>query len=204
MDGRPNEPDGRFQNVGIPEAEARAETLKEQIDALAVPDGLHPVDLYKRSEELLKASVQLRQALGEMNSMLARLRNQIAVFLGEVERQLLLGQVNSDVWERNRSYVDTRLAQIAPQMVEQFSAAYRRHAEDDAEARSHALTSCRRALKTLADVLYPASNEQVQGIDGRERKMTDDKFVSRLFHDRPPRELEELYAVKDRPTTPIT
>jgi hypothetical protein len=35
-------------------------------------------------------------------------------------------------------------------------------------------------LKTLADVLYPASNAVVHGLDGRIRKMTDDKFVSRL------------------------
>jgi hypothetical protein len=42
------------------------------------------------------------------------------------------------------------------------------------------LTSCRRVLKTLADLLYPADNTMVEGIDGRSRKMTDDKSISRL------------------------
>jgi hypothetical protein len=84
------------------------------------------------------------------------------------------------VYDRNRKYVDQRLALLAPQALEQFAAAYRRQAEGDAEARSHALTSCRRVLKTLADVLYPPREGQIEGIDGRPRKLTDDKFVSRL------------------------
>jgi hypothetical protein len=35
-------------------------------------------------------------------------------------------------------------------------------------------------LKTLADVLYPASNATVQGVDGNVHEMTDDKWISRL------------------------
>jgi hypothetical protein len=69
---------------------------------------------------------------------------------------------------------------IAPEALEQFAAAYRRHSEQGAEARSHALTSCRRILKTLADALYPATRAMVKGVDGVDRKMTDDKFVARL------------------------
>ena len=118
----------------------------------------------------------------EARSVLARQRTAIANYLGETERQMVLEKVtvNADVFERNRAYVDERLAAVAPQALEQCVAAYRRHAEGDAEARSHALTSCRRVLKTHGQTRYPATNEKVEGIDGVERKMTDDKFITRL------------------------
>jgi hypothetical protein len=154
--------------------------LESQIEGLKPPDGLHPVDLYQRSQELLEITTKLRAWQTEAKSVLARQRGEIADYLAETERQILFGQVNSDVFERNRAYVDERLAALAPQALEQFEAAYRRHSEGDAEARSHALTSCRRVLKTLADVLYPPTDETVTGIDGVERKMTDDKFIMRL------------------------
>jgi hypothetical protein len=162
-----------LQNLGISDAEIHAATLREQIDRLAQMSA-------GNSHELLLGSTQLRVNLRETESLLARLQNEIGVYLSDVERQLVLGEISEDVWARNRAYVDERLARIAPDALEQFTAAHRRQAEGDAEARSHALTSCRRVLKTMADVLYPVSNARVQGVDGRTRKMTDDKFISRL------------------------
>jgi hypothetical protein len=162
-----------LQHFGIADAEIHAATLREQLDRLAETS-------FGSSREILLASAHLRVDQRETESLLARLRNEICVYLSDVERQLVLGEVSEDVWARNRAYVDEHLARIAPQALEQFAAAHRRQAEGDAEARTHALTSCRRVLKTVADVLYPASNAIVQGIDGRTRKMTDDKFISRL------------------------
>ncbi len=162
-----------LQHLGIADAEIQAGTLREQIDRLAQTS-------FGSSREMLLATAQLRVDQRETESLLARLRNEICVYLSDVERRLVLGEVSEDVWARNRAYVDEHLAQIAPQALEQFAAAHRRQAEGDAEARTHALTSCRRVLKTVADVLYPASNAIVEGIDGRVRKMTDDKFISRL------------------------
>jgi hypothetical protein len=169
-----------FQGLGLPDAEEHVAGLEAQIDALVLPDGLSSMAMFARHKEFTEAKIKLRAAVTEARQMLARIRNQIGDYLSETERQILFGQVNADVFERNRRYVDERLLQLAPQALEQFASAYRRQSEGDAEARSHALTSCRRVLKTLADVLYPASNAMVEGVDGVERKMTDDKFVMRL------------------------
>lgn len=46
--------------------------------------------------------------------MIGHKRQQIGEFLTETERQILFGQVNSDVFERNRVYVDERLSAVAP------------------------------------------------------------------------------------------
>jgi TusA-related sulfurtransferase len=102
-------------------------------------------------------------------------------FLSRTETQLVLGQYSSDIFEKNRRYVDQELANYCPDALQMFSAAYRRLQEGDIEARSQALTSCRRILKELADRLYPPSAEKVEGIDGRSRKLTDAQFVARLW-----------------------
>jgi hypothetical protein len=46
---------------------------------------------------------------------------------------------------------------------------------------SHALTSCRRMIKSLADALYPATNEEKPGLDGVSRKMSDEAYKNRLL-----------------------
>jgi hypothetical protein len=117
----------------------------------------------------------------ELRNVVARVRTRVVDYLGSVEAQLYFDDRVSDVFETHRAYVDARLQAAAPQAFEQLRAAYSRRAADDAEARSHALTSCRRALKSLADVLYPATSQSVVGADGVAREMTDDKFLNRLL-----------------------
>ena len=60
-------------------------------------------------------------------------------------------------------------------------AAQERVTADDPEAISHALTSCRRMIKALADKLYPATKEHRIGVDGVSRSMTDDFYRNRLL-----------------------
>jgi hypothetical protein len=117
----------------------------------------------------------------EQRKVLARIAQRVHSYLSQVERQLVLGQLHSDVFEDNRRYVDERLQQFAPEILEQLLIAYRRTREGTAEARSHSLTSCRRALKALADRLYPPSNIPVKGSDGKERILNDNMYVARLW-----------------------
>jgi hypothetical protein len=85
--------------------------IEAQIGSLAtVPSGMHPVDLYHRHQELMEATAQLRMRATEAKQLLARVRTQIGDYLSVTEQQLLFGQVNADVFERNRKWVDERLA----------------------------------------------------------------------------------------------
>lgn len=116
----------------------------------------------------------------EFRKVEARIREAIATYLADVERQLLSGRLHSTAFERSRRHVEERLAVVAPAALERLRAADNRRAEGDPEALTHALTSCRRVLVSLADALYPATGEVVLGSDPKERKMTEDKFLNRL------------------------
>jgi hypothetical protein len=73
------------------------------------------------------------------------------------------------------------LTTISAPALEQFQTAYRRLKDGGDEDRAHALTSCRRVLKTLADELYPARSEPVTGSDGKSHVVNDAAFVNRLL-----------------------
>lgn len=124
---------------------------------------------------LLNANIE------ELIGVRERIRQRVYAFFSQTEQQLVYGQFNADIFERNRRYVDKRLAVIAPDIVEKFTAAYRRLADGNVESRSHALGSCRRILKSLADRLYPATNLSAVGLDGKEHKLTNDRYVARLW-----------------------
>jgi hypothetical protein len=102
-------------------------------------------------------------------------------YLAEAEHRVLTGQISSNIFERNRQYVDEKLRAIAPDVLEKFISAYRRLAEGDIEARSQALASSRRILKALADHVYPPQDTPVIGPDGKSRELTDEKYVARLW-----------------------
>ncbi|WP_327034894.1 hypothetical protein [Micromonospora ureilytica] len=155
--------------------------LKSQAENAVAPDGLAPLDLYHRSKELHKLQLALVAESAKFEHVRDRTRSLMHQFLLDAERELDFGQVNADIFARNREFVDTQMASVSPDALMQFQAAYRRIKEGDVESLTHALTSCRRVLKSVADSLYPASPVPIQGRDGRERVLTDAQYINRLI-----------------------
>jgi hypothetical protein len=110
-----------------------------------------------------------------------KLETRIHEFFSTTEKQILYDQLNNDIFDKNRRYVDSRLNSIVPEVLDKFISAYKRLSEGDPEARSQALLSCRRILKSVANNVYPPSKEPVICSDGKERKLTDDKYINRLL-----------------------
>jgi hypothetical protein len=97
-----------------------------------------------------------------MRGVRERVRHTMLAALCAWERQLTYANVNERIFERFRSRVDALLAQGAPDVLDQFSAVYRRLREaskDPAAAMSEelaqAVATCRRILKAVADHLLP-------------------------------------------------
>lgn len=116
-----------------------------------------------------------------MRGVLANIEANVHGRLLRFEKEILYHNAVEDVFARNRRFVESRLSVIAPEVLDQFNSAQQRIWEGDDEARSQALLSCRRILKSLADHVYPALDTQVVGSDGKEHSMTDDKYINRLW-----------------------
>jgi hypothetical protein len=177
--GRPTEQERiLFQSV---QAIERGIVALQQLQSVALPFGRGPVDLMQLDGETLKIGVQTTTTLKWQQNVLDRIAHRVHEYLSGVEKQLLYGQIQADVFERNRRYVDAKLRAVAPEAAEQFVAAYKRAEEKTPESRSQAVTSCRRILKTIADHVYPPRKSPVRGSDGVERTLDESKYLSRLW-----------------------
>lgn len=77
-------------------------------------------------------------------------------------------------------YINGALQNYAPDSLNKFVAAQESLSGGTPEDYAHALTSSRRLIKALADALYPARSDEVEGIDGVSRSMSDEKYRNRL------------------------
>ena len=75
-----------------------------------------------------------------------------------------------------KTEVDDRLLDLNPEIAEQMMLAFKAVSSSNKEEWSHALTSCRRLLEGLADVLFPVSDSKVKG-----RTLGQGQYVNRLW-----------------------
>lgn len=167
-------------DLSVPSIEDAIRGLNEDAKQ-GPPSGMHTLDLYYAEQRYSRLRSQYRFMADEYAIVLRRIENRVHEFLSTTEKQLMYGQMNSDIFERNRQYVDSRLQSVAPDVLAKLVSVYQRLGEGDEEARSQALLSCRRILKSLADSLYPVPAQPVRGPDGRERVLTEEKHINRLW-----------------------
>jgi hypothetical protein len=172
---------GKFRGDSISQIEVQVKEFKRISESLAPVSGLTPGDTYAASRAADKQRQVLEPVILETGQIVERVRDTIWAFLIETESQLERGQQSSSIFDRAQGYINSALAQHAPAAAAAFVAAQERLSEGSDEALSHALTSCRRVLKDLADALFPATDEVVVGDDGVERVMSDEYYKNRLL-----------------------
>ena len=177
-------PEGQEANLrSVQQIEDLLQMLRQEEAATLVtpPPGMHSYDLAKHVSDQAQIRARLVESRVAIETVLARIKNRLWEFLTETEYELTFGEATAETFDRLRSYVDRQLTTISQPALEQFQTAYRRLKDGGNEDRAHALTSCRRVLKTLADQLYPASSDPVKGVDGKSRVLSDAMFVNRLL-----------------------
>ncbi len=126
--------------------------------------------------------------------VLLRISARTYAYLCKVETSLGVSIASNDIFDAHRRRVDQFLKEIAGDVLEKFNAAYRRVKEDDPEARSQALGSCRRILKCVADVVCPVTDLLVVDEEGKSHSLTDDKYGNRLFNFLKEQEIGEKFS----------
>jgi len=90
----------------------------------------------------LKARVELQQRAAMDAEILDRIRTRTFAYLCRVETDLSIAVDTAHIFDAHRSRVDQFLRDVASDVLEKFSSAYRRVAEGEKESGSQALTSC--------------------------------------------------------------
>jgi hypothetical protein len=172
--------DGNLIALSVSQLEGNVAAIQRAYDDAEPPSGLTPADTYFAAENAKNTRADLIAPLQTRRGILGKIRQDVYDYLVSVETDLLAGKENSDIFQRAQLYINESLRKYAPEALDMFVAAQERLSSGTGEDYAQALTSCRRVIKELADALYPATPEEVEGIDGVKREMTDDRYKNRL------------------------
>ena len=111
-----------------------------------------------------------------LRSVISATANAAAIQANRLYANLAFGEVPRQYFDLIRDRVDNLLLDICPDAIEQFMTAYERLSGGRAEDWSLALTSCRRIIKAVADVIYPPKDGKVAG-----RKVGDQQYINRIW-----------------------
>lgn len=184
MQARQHGGDGSDQVFGqsIGQLEALLEQYNDVIESYKKPpENLTPIDTYFVAKDYDAAAAKLLPLRRQLEDVIERVKQMVHDFLIETERQIESGQRRPHTFDRGRDYIEQALRSRAPEALDKFQAAEESLDRGKPEDLAHALTSCRRMIKALADALYPATGDVITGEDGRERVMTDDAYRNRLL-----------------------
>jgi len=88
-------------------------------------------------------------------------------------------KLNSRLFESYQQTIDSLLEQFCSDVLAKIPAVYKRLNDGDAEAVSHALTSCRRMIDSFADAVYPPS-APIKGDNGQEILLDSSRTKNRI------------------------
>lgn len=122
-----------------------------------------------------------------MNFIVSNARQRTFALLCGWERQLTFSTTNDAILGAHQARVDAVLGSVAPDVLDQFNMVFRRldeAAESDSssiasELLSQAVTSCRRVLKAVVDVVQPVDPARRKTDDGH--ALNDSAYKNRLF-----------------------
>jgi hypothetical protein len=132
-------------------------------------------NVYERSN--IRSAIQLASA------RLGSRRNLIYQYTSEKYYELKFSGIASDVFARIRERVDSGIGKTVPIAVQQFSAVYENLWSDNPEDWSNAVHSCRRILQSLADAVFPATEqERIKERGGKSFpiKLGKENYINRL------------------------
>jgi hypothetical protein len=117
-----------------------------------------------------------------VDRILASVRNRTFKYLIGCETELRLSVTGEKLFGRHRRHVDRLLRAAAPEVLDKLSSALRRANESgDPEARTQALTSCRRVLVAVADLVFPASQSPHVDSKGQTRDVGAGNYRNRIL-----------------------
>lgn len=167
--------------VAIDQLEVLLDQTQRAFDDIELPPNLTPIDAAMMKRDQDKARATLTPLIGSLRNILSRVRQSMHDFLVATEAELNSGLNESSFFDGAQARINGLLNTYAPEATPKFVAALERITSGGDEDISHALTSCRRMIKSLADALYPATNQEEPGLDGVPRKMSDDAYKNRLL-----------------------
>lgn len=171
--------------------------MQTQIQTLRVPDvhfapssanphefiggvlGTTAQTMVQPAQTVLVRLQNLTNDVSTLSSIRSRVVAAVHAFAVGSYHRLAFSGLAESIFEKHRRAVDDLMRSVAPEALEKIPAVYDRLAAGDPEAVSHGMNSLRRIIKSLADRVYPASDQPVL-IDGQKYEVGTDKVLNRI------------------------
>lgn len=111
-----------------------------------------------------------------LNEHISYVKKKAHNFASKLYNEVKFSDTVNNCFDVLKVEIDDRLLDLNPEIAEQLMLAFKAVSSNKKEEWSHALTSCRRLLEGLADELFPASDEKVNG-----RVLKQTQYVNRLW-----------------------
>jgi len=177
---------GKYYVESIPDMESMVDIYKKQLETVVYPSGLaeqssNPNQLFTGLQTtVMHVSFARNEALNYLKSrqpLLNKVSSSIYKWAASTYYSLLFGDIAENIFHEARTIVETELPKLSKDVSQSLVSANDRFLSKNSEEWSQGLTSCRRALRGLADVLYPAQREPSD--DGHD--LSNDKYENRLI-----------------------
>ena len=167
--------------ISVGEIVSKIENLKQIIQDLNVPTNLHTLDAYYKKEENDRLRNIFSSSIDQYVAVIERIKIRAINYVSDAEKSILTSKVQVDIFNENKNFIEIELQNLDKEIINQFLSIEERRKSKKQEDWSQGILTCRRILKTMADILYPATNCEVKCADGKKRILSDDMYKNRLW-----------------------
>lgn len=114
--------------------------------------------------------------LNNVQERLAYVKGKCHKYLTDLYNRLKFSGTVASGFDLLKNAVDDKLLDLDPEIAEQLMLAFRSVSSDSKEEWSQALATCRRLLESLADILYPPTDENING-----RTFKQNQYINRIW-----------------------
>lgn len=154
--------------------------IKEQIAGLRIPSGMDPYDIAAFTDSFDAKKERLRTLLAAYCTVKARLKTLCTSYVSRFEQQLESQKKTHDFLYDLLNEVNNYFKGRSDLIYAKLQKASKLSGSTDPEDAALLLTEVRRALKDVADLVYPPKKGSVCCLDGKERDLGEDKYLRRL------------------------
>jgi hypothetical protein len=186
-DSKTKQPDKKMYVEGISQLEEFLKTAEASLTAAKDPDvslsSANPSQYLGLGRGNAVERGAIREAMTRSSQRLASRRTFIYRYVLEKHYELKFSGIADDIFIRARQRVDSRISQIVPDAVQKLTATYENLESENPEDWSNAVHSCRRLLQSLADAVYPASDDKNIERNGKIKtiKLGQENYINRII-----------------------
>lgn len=125
----------------------------------------------------------IRKQVSDAQRLLSKRRSFIYSYALQKHYELKFSGIADDIFSRIRESVDSAIGEQVPDAAQKLSAVYEALQSENPENWSNAVHSCRRILQDLADSVFPACEDKIIQVNGKDKtiKLGKENYINRII-----------------------